>query len=162
MWRIISKCPTITRPNVLARLAKNYATIASTRDGWDRWYATPTEPVVLVPPPTSAAVPFPEPQPVASIEPVSTAPIGTPSRFSGGGCSLPLSNHPSPRCNYHPAACADSRWSGGGGEEANTPLTRTREREYLPYLRQVVVHEAVYEGCRVCGVCTVGEAVGVI
>ena len=107
-------------------LAKNYATIASPLDEWDRWYATPTEPVVVVPPPPSAVPPVPASEPVAPTEPVSTAPVGTPSGFSGGGCSVPLSDHPSPRCIYHPAACPYSGWPGGGGRKhTNTPLTRS-------------------------------------
>ena len=50
---------------VVETLAKHYATVASRIDARQQWYATPTEPVMGVPPPSSTARPVSESEPAA-------------------------------------------------------------------------------------------------
>ena len=87
-------------------------TVAKHYDAWDQWYATPTEPVTVVPPPPSTAPPVSEPEPAAP-----TAPMGAPSGSSGVGCVLAFSDHPSYDCIYHTHAGPDSGWPSGGEEQ---------------------------------------------
>ena len=77
-------------------LAMHCATVASRIHVWDQWYATPTQPVLVVPPLPSTPRPVPEPEPAAP-----TAPMGARSGSSGGGCVLPFCNHPFHDCIYH-------------------------------------------------------------
>ena len=64
--------------SALETLATRYATFAPRIDAWDQWYTTPTEPVMLVPPPPSTPLPVPEPA-------VPMAPMGAPSDSSWSG-----------------------------------------------------------------------------
>ena len=92
-------------------LATRYAAVASRIDAWDQGYATPAEPVKVVPPPSSAPPSVPDPQPAAP-----SAPMGAPSSSSFGGCVLTFSVHPSHDCIYHLNACPHSAWPRGGLE----------------------------------------------
>ena len=83
-------------------LATRYANVASRMDAWDQWYATPAEPVLVVPPPPSTPPGVPEPVPAAP-----TAFMGAPSGSTARGCVLPFSVHQSHNCIYHPNACPD-------------------------------------------------------
>ena len=106
----------------LETLAARCDALTSRLDEWDRWYATPTEPPVRVPPPPSTAPPVPEPTTAP------TAPMGAPSGSSGGGCPIPFSGHPSHDCIYHPHACVDSGWPRGEEERhTHTPTTRSQQ-----------------------------------
>ena len=55
-------------------LAKNYATMASRLDEWDQWYTTPTQPVLVVPPPQSAVPTSPQFDLVTAMEPYPPGP----------------------------------------------------------------------------------------
>ena len=107
-------------------LTKNYATIASRLNEWDKWYATPTGPTVVFLPEASAA---PETLPVKPTESAPVAPMGTPPGVSGGGCSLPFSHRACPHCIYHPDGCADSGWAGGGGGGSNFTGQQTKKEK---------------------------------
>ena len=97
-------------------LATRYAAVASRIHAWDHWYATPAELAAVVLRPPSAPPPVCDPELAAA-----TAPMGTASRSSGGGCVLPFSVHPSHDCIYHPNACPHSGWPRGGEEHHEHP-----------------------------------------
>ena len=106
--------------SAMATLATRYAAVPSRIDTSDHWYATPAEPVTVVPSPPSAPPPVPDPEPATP-----TAPTGAPSGSSGGCFVLPFSVHPSHDCIYHPNACPDSGWPRGGGRNrTNTSIHR--------------------------------------
>ena len=100
-------------------IAMPYADVASRIDAWDHSYA--------IPPPPSAPPPVPDPEPAAP-----TAPIGGPSGSPSGGCVLPFSVQPSHDCMYHPNACPDLEWPGGGRNTTNSPITRNLLRGGVP------------------------------
>ena len=56
-------------------LATRYAAVASWIDARDHLYATPAEPDTVIPPPSSASPPVPDPEPAAPTAPMGASPV---------------------------------------------------------------------------------------